>query len=676
MRETHRWPDHPYHSWSLVSFASSTVDLLTAPLTTHSIPLGIALIVLYYIHQRSRKRQRIEEANDPHKSLDFGVEISQPDPARSKSKKKFGRSAPEMASAAGPAGEFRPNMKSRGLSMDMNMDSPYLLPAALNGSRDSLHSMSRAVGGQHDPYRPVNMMRSSQDTTRSPRPMHEGASAYSASTTRTGDQTTLIGNASHMPHSPSLAKRGESMASTDTRPSLPSNAVFLSRQFSRTSSDQQTLGHIGDGSAAGRNGAPPPLPPLPPSHFQGPSPPLASASPPLMTASPPPMTSSPQHMDHPGERPSHTHEPSVAPRPPRKSSMAASAHRMADQHMSATSFYGEDDPPPPLPKFDAPPVINVPSVVQPDDTPYDIDPSMIYTGRFSIDNSAPSQTLPVADHRASTFGVRPLPPDHPEENAEQRANRIRSFYKEYFDDSKPHTAEGGYYEDNDYYADGAIYDPSTGEFVMPSAPFAQPVGRRAMTPPPRSGPRGPGGDHARHFSTMSGSRARGRAPPPKKMLPPPKALTSLPTPHLLREDTALILNPIDFAPPTSFREAQNGRRPDSPMGTARPYSPSVKPFSPLVPAFDELSAMPSPHALRKSGTFTSLDFAPPRFRPQGDSGSDAGSIRSARSGISAMQMGAVRAGAYRVSRIPREMVTTKDDLAAQLRPRMDLVSRA
>jgi len=164
---------------------------------------------------------------------------------------------------------------------------------------------------------------------------------------------------------------------------------------------------------------------------------------------------------------------------------------------------------------------------------------------------------------------------------------------------------------------------------------------------------------------------------PKKQLPPPKALTSLPTPHMLREDTALILNPTEFAPPTTFRDNQNGRRPDSPMGIQRPYSPAVKAFSPLVPAFDDLSAMPSPHHLRKSGMFNSLDFAPPsRLKIPGDNASDAGSIRSARSGISAMQMDAVRAGAYRVSRIPKEMVTTKEDLSAQLRPKMDLIRNA
>lgn len=74
-----------------------------------------------------------------------------------------------------------------------------------------------------------------------------------------------------------------------------------------------------------------------------------------------------------------------------------------------------------------------------------------------------------------------------------------------------------------------------------------------------------------------------------------------------------------------------------------------------------------------SGTFTGLDFAPPpRFKNQEGTGSDAGSIRSNRSGISAMSRDAVRAGAYRVSRIPQDVVTTKDDLSNQLKPTWDM----
>jgi len=72
--------------------------------------------------------------------------------------------------------------------------------------------------------------------------------------------------------------------------------------------------------------------------------------------------------------------------------------------------------------------------------------------------------------------------------------------------------------------------------------------------------------------------------------------------------------------------------------------------------------------LRKSGTFTALDFAPPKKFRDPDSMSDTGSIKSNRSGVSAMQLGAIRNGAYRVSRIQKDMVFTKDDLATTLKP--------
>ena len=48
--------------------------------------------------------------------------------------------------------------------------------------------------------------------------------------------------------------------------------------------------------------------------------------------------------------------------------------------------------------------------------------------------------------------------------------------------------------------------------------------------------------------------------------------------------------------------------------------------------------------------------------------SDAGSIRSNRSGISTMQNQAIRNGAYRVSKIPQDVVFTKDDMATTLKP--------
>ncbi len=51
--------------------------------------------------------------------------------------------------------------------------------------------------------------------------------------------------------------------------------------------------------------------------------------------------------------------------------------------------------------------------------------------------------------------------------------------------------------------------------------------------------------------------------------------------------------------------------------------------------------------LRKSSTFTGLDFAPPRRFKEGDTMSDAGSIRSNRSGLSAVQQAAIRKGVGR-----------------------------
>ncbi|KIW05289.1 uncharacterized protein PV09_03816 [Verruconis gallopava] len=311
-------------------------------------------------------------------------------------------------------------------------------------------------------------------------------------------------------------------------------------------------------------------------------------------------------------------------------------------------------------------------------------------------------------NRLSVF-MRPLPPDDPAENPEERANRIRSFYKEYFDEAKPgqnpapnrfaqQPGRGDYYEDYDgeYLSNGySIYDEQQKGFIVGGAPFAQPITRRAMTPPPRAPPRnfrarsgsnapGPrfGGPRSgtsmsgymtppRAGSSMSNFRSGERGRPRQKPLPPPEPLMSLKTPALLKEDSALYAA-FDLAPPPTFRQRQNGMRPDSPLGTERPYSPSVRPHTPLQSSYDELSPIPSPHLLRKSGTFTALDFAPrPRFAGI-DTGSDAGSIRSGGSGMSAAQAYAIRAGAHRLSRLPKELAGTKDDIMTSLKPRWDI----
>ncbi|EQB52040.1 hypothetical protein CGLO_08348 [Colletotrichum gloeosporioides Cg-14] len=348
--------------------------------------------------------------------------------------------------------------------------------------------------------------------------------------------------------------------------------------------------------------------------------------------------------------------------------------------------------------------------------------------------------IPVQDNKRLSVGFRPLPPDEvmESEDPEERANRIRSFYKEYFDPDNPGAGGqqppprgppmGGprgrgpppghpqYYEDVDPSFMGgpggdAYFDPDTNSFVMP---YAQPVTRRAMTPPPNASRfRGPPPPRVMHGS-MGGRMAspgpgpRGRGPPPpragsamssrlgpsrrgsdmssqyttrpgssvsnrmgpvrqKPKGPPPADLNTLPNPAKLRDDTFAIMNPLDFAPPESFADRARGRS-QSPAGERRPYLQPKVVHSPLVSSFEEMPAMPSPHLLRKSGTFTALDFAPPRKFKDADTMSDAGSIRSNRSGISAVNQAAIRSGAGRVSRLPGDTVFTSAALNDQLKP--------
>lgn len=605
----------------------------------------------------------MEDINDPHKSLDFGMDGVGPATKRGRGKRNDPK-IPEMSvTDLGAASSRRP----RGLSMDMGVGSnPYLLPAGLSGSRESLHSMSRNMHDEHDPYRPVTLMRPStdNDSYKFGRLNDDKGSLYSMSTgqhSAVHDRAGLVANA--RPMSQSYGKRADPFSPTES---------VSSDNFSTTQARSSTS-QVGPTSRKASLDSPLPdinekeiypLPPTPPE-------PVALSMP-----VPPRMDSA------------RTSSNSVPPPPPRKDSMSS----VKPESRPESSNYGDDEPPPPMP----------PGVTINEPEPYDIDPAMIYT-RYSLDGSAPAaaaQPAPAlhapqpvaandrlsvmggpAGNRLSVMGMRPLPPEVQDDNPEARANRIRSFYKEYFDDSKPTPMYAHYEEDvYDDMLEGVVYDPDTGGFIVPGArPFAQGPGRRAMTPPPRARPRvsgnsSLGGGHMRKFSTYSmGGRGR---PMPKKKLPPPMPLLSLPTPHLMKDDSS-IFNASDFAPPSTFRNMQNGGRPDSPMGVSRPYSPSVRAFTPLASSFDHLAALPSPHDLRKSGTFTALDFAPPsKLRDPAGSPSDTGSIRSNRSGISAVQNSAIRGGAYRVSKIPKEMVTTKDDIANQLRPKLDMVSKA
>lgn len=588
--------------------------------------------MLVYLHRRHVRKERLEDKNDPHKSLDFGMEGVGKESKWAKQKK-----GPEMTVT--DVNGATSKRTDRGLSMDeLGLGNPYLLPQEVNGSGSSIHSMSRSFQDDHDPYRPVTFIKGDGESTRS-RAYNEKGSIYSGATSihSANEKAGLVANASRM--SRSFPKRGDSKLSGEPlspQDSIDSDTSLAQQMHSQNAGapNQPTLPNISESSPRINVHSPPP-PPEKEAEF-----------------SPPPRTTS-AAVESSGPAARKGPLPHIAI-PPRMSTQS--------------SDYGDievdeiDDVPPPVQQRRVPSLM----VEEPDRQKQ----RLSVQGLNLADSAMPT-------NRLSVMGLRPLPPSGPEDNPETRANRIRSFYKEYFDDSKPEPA-GAQYQDTydlDYLTDAAIYDPDSGGFVTAgraaNRPFAEPLGRRAMTPPPRGARTPVPGPHRRQMSTQTVGRYGPRGPMPKKPLPPPMPLKSLPTPHMLKDDTA-IFNADDFAPPVSYRDRQAGRGTDSPTGSLRPYSPSVASHVPLADSMADLSPMPSPYMMRKSGTYTALDFAPPSRIGGGEGMSDAGSIRSARSGISRMHNDALRAGAYRVSRLPPEMVGTRDDLAAQLKPSWDM----
>lgn len=627
------------------------VPALLTTLTIHRVPIVGLLVVLVFLHRRNNKKLAAEDMKDKYKSMDFGMGGA--------GGGKKGKKGPEMSVT-------EKEIRGHGRGLSMEGGSPYILPVGLHGSRESFHSLSRSHNDPHDPYRPVTFLTDNQSVRSQSRAYtHDNASLYTTSSAgtqknRMGDG--LLNNAQRM--STSHPIRGESLSPDGSRApdvKFPDQSIALSPLNPRYENEPFSTSPVD----------------LPNSR----TPPAASnpTNVPIIAVPAPAATKRESNK-------SLTQAPAAPSYPSRIQSQQAVVHEHANTtSIISTSSYGDGfQITPPSPRQSQ--TNQAPVAPQP------LRPQVQHNDGLGIDEFG---------HNTNRLSImRPLPPDDPEENPAQRAERIRSFYKEYFDDSKPEPVGGhtytDYYEDygSEYHQDGAVFDTRSRGFVaaQPNAPFAAPVTRRAMTPPPRAPPRfrsntqtGPRGPHmsngsmaSSHYAPRNMSSMSGRlpAPGPRKPMPPPSALTSLPTPAKLGAD-AMVFNTLDFAPPVSYRERQNGMRPDSPLGSPRPFSPSVRPHTPLASSFDDLPVMPSPHMLRKSSTFTGLDFAlPPKFRDPGSNASDAGSIRSNRSGMSAIGRHAVANGANRVSKIPKEMVFTKDDMMNQLRPKLDMVAKA
>ena len=662
-------------------------------LISDRVPIFIAILVLVWLHQRHLRKLKREDAMDKTKSMDFGMGTS-----------------PVSRNSTGIPGEEKSQGQSRRqISMDISVSSPYLLPAGIHGSRESLHSMSRtgddrygrpmtAGSGfgqpQQQPHSPLSNNVASPWSDPNPRRDHDN-SPYAHSTRHedspTGSQMSmtaeLLRGAQQMPTStpPRSASLLKDSPSPPRAPQITTPSPAVTRSSASKGLSVNT-GHVERDSYTENDGAD-----LRRSHMH-----LA------------------KHIQV--QQPAPVKAPSASP------ASSAPSGSPSPSALPASLQVGQPSSPPVVPQVDItlspspdvePPVGTAVTTQSP--RPVSDDQSDYGDGiqfRFSVasagdgaSQNAPPKGNPrkslapgAFDERRLSMGYRPLPPEgNPDDTPEERAMRIRSFYKEYFDDSNPgpnppgppfpaHQGEPAYEEDYeqgdrfDYYDDSAaVYDHETGRYQIPGGrPFAEPIVRRAMTPPPRMPPRfnpqsrsssSSGGRFMppgpRSYSSVSGRMGPGGRPPPPQRRPfvPPQPLHNLPTPHLLKEDA--FASPIMFAPPSRLPGADSG----SGRGGVRPYSPSVSPHVPLASAFADLAALPTPHMLRKSGTYTALDFAPPRkFRNDEGMGSDAGSIRSNRSGVSAMQVQNIRSGAYRVSRIPQDVVPVKEQMTNNLKP--------
>ncbi|SCV51039.1 uncharacterized protein FFB14_11785 [Fusarium fujikuroi] len=665
--------------------ASANTNLVVPIVVAIVVPIVLIAIFLYYLHRKNMKRQMLEDINDPHKSLDFGLDGA--------GGKKSTRRSLFMG-----GGEKGLNHKPSQLSMDMNLSSPYLLPPGLQESRESLNSLAKSLGNDNqDPYQYVaTITQSETGSLRSFNPKdslsHNTKFSSPRNSGKPGSMKMPPSRMNSLPETPVSAT--DSKVDPFGTPKAPAPTHQQNSHFDEKDGFQPApiIPEIGvvsdfDEKHDGASVQPPPA--------------VRSKTPEF-------------------ELPNFSSEPANDfPLPPAREHEATGL---------GLNFSLPQPKSPTVTSPDAPKSAPLPHDRQSDGSNYQsytpaADISSYYEDheddsrgrtmqRTSFVEDTPQYQglgVPQQDNKRLSVGFRPLPPDEitESEDPEYRANRIRSFYKEYFEDTKeapppmppmPPMAQGRpgpqYYEDVDQGymmgGDGAYFDPETNAFVMP---YAQPVTRRAMTPPPagrrpgpgRPGPRprGPNGSIG-GMSYQSGPGGRSRAgsalgprpdssasarirQPPRKRLPPPAPLTTLPTPSKLKDDNIALINAADFAPPSTIRDTAAGRS-QSPFGERRPYSPSVPAAQTLVSPFEELTALPSPHLLRKSSTFTGLDFAPPKRFKDSDTMSDAGSIRSNRSGMSQAQLGAIRGGAGRVSRLPGDQVFTQQALQDTLKP--------
>lgn len=606
----------------------------------YSIPLVAAFSVFFYLHRRNVKRLAAEEAHDPHKSLDFGLDDN------------MGRKRQSIMKGGEKQGGSRFNRQQ--MSMDMNLSSPYLLPPDAHGSQSSLNSLARTLNPQDDPFRPVTQYTASDAA--SVRSMPRG----------TDRATPSPGPRGPPPRQGSMPRSPEP---THARPGMGPNGPLSPRggRPPRISVQDPSSAATSDNETSDSEKTLTGSPREPPAAAQKAGlKPLASPT--------QPVSPSDSAVDIGSKKPSHGLGLANIPEP-----MQASIHDASSPASTPASTPRE----PTHPSSVAPTIqqpqeyFDLPKMPEEHDDDDRRGRNMQRKSQFyeQQDGAQDGPGLGVpqnGENRRLSVGFRPLPPDDimESEDPEYRANRIRSFYKEYFEDKPgdappvpalpknigqmqgkgpgpgpgPQQRQPPHIQDYDDMA-APYFDPKANAFVMP---YAQPVARRAMTPPPSGqrfpGPRGPGGPGPRgpgHVQTGSmrgmppgiggpprpgssvsnqmgpprrpgsaasaygrpragsafagsnaGSRAGSRAGGPRKPMPPPADLPTVPAPSMLKDEFS-IFNAADFAPPETFKDRVRGRS-QSPAGERRPYQMKVPVHSPLANAFEELPTLPSP----------------------------------------------------------------------------------
>ncbi|KAL5345884.1 hypothetical protein ACLOAV_008913 [Pseudogymnoascus australis] len=631
--------------------SSSTIAIIVGV----TVPVVIIIIALIYLHRRHIRKTREEDANDKHKSLDFGLGMPTHPPG---GKGKKGKKLPNGLSDFDMS--EKPGHHKGQVSLDI-INSPYLLPPGLNNSTESLHSLSRSIQYKEDPYRPVNELQNDAASMRSgfgaPR-RGDGSSTYTGHSGKSTTAFGLVRNASQMgstdgqgnggfsppPRQASLAKntvpengpapiepayfpKNSSLDGGVQRKGLPSSPRDSGRDSNSSKDNAERnnssfrlsnnyLGSIVNGNS--RMETPPPSAPVK-DNERSPFSDSAALDMPMGPSSLDDDRGSQSPPQFANSLPANPRPPRLQSLPQDKAALPEIPQITHDQNWLQDD-YGNDG-------F----VVTPPSPTQ---NAADLKRASRYSMDVPPEEYANAGLgAPGVDPRRISMGFRPLPPTLAVESddPEVRANRIRSFYKEYFDDSKPAPA-GEYYED---YDDGAYYDPRADAYEAPiPQPYAQPMARRAFTPTRRAalhGPSAPRGSQGSGFnnnyanyapggpprafhgsmSTRSMNQFRGapgfQEPRPfssasnrrpntaqrNRPIVPLADLNTIPTPALLKDDAFAIMNAADFVAPTSYKERAQGRS-QSPMGERRPYSPAVPAYKPLVSAFDELAVIPSP----------------------------------------------------------------------------------